>query len=457
MHIHILGICGTFMGGIAQIARALGHRVTGSDANVYPPMSDHLQAAGIEISPGYSATHLQPAPDLVLIGNAISRGNEAVEYVLANGLYYESGPAWLRHAVLRDRKVIAVAGTHGKTTTTSLVAWLLEANGFQPGYLIGGRANNFELTAALGNGDIFVIEADEYDTAFFDKRSKFLHYQADVFVINNLEFDHADIFANITDIQRQFHHAVRTVPANGLIIANADSKYITETLDMGCWTPVTTFGSENRSDWQLLETTQEDVYEIVHDGVDRARFQSPIGGKHNAMNSLVAIIAAMQSGVEFKQCLNALKSFKGVKRRLDNYANVGDIRLYDDFAHHPTAISATLGAMRKLRKRGRTICILEPRSNTMQNGTHREALKTAFVDADLVFLYKPRDLTWNLDETAQAIGEKCYCHDNIERLIHAVCQTACDGDHIVIMSNGGFQGLHGKLYSQLLDTSTHSE
>ena len=451
MHLHILGICGTFMGGIAQIARALGHRVTGSDLNVYPPMSDHLQAAGIEISSGYSVSHLKPAPDLVLIGNALSRGNEAVEYVLSSGLHYDSGPAWLRQAVLRDRQVIAVAGTHGKTTTTSLITWLLEANGYQPGYLIGGRANTFDLTASLGQGDIFVIEADEYDTAFFDKRSKFIHYQPDIFIINNLEFDHADIFNDISDIQRQFHHAVRTVPANGLIVANADSVFIAETLSKGCWTPVQTFGQSAQAEWQLQETTSLERYEISRAGDKVANFHAPIAGLHNAMNTTAAIIAASHVGLSMEECLSALTGFAGVKRRLDNYADVGDIHLYDDFAHHPTAIRSTLRTMLGINKSGRTICILEPRSNTMQNGTHRESLKHAFEDADLVYLFEPGDIAWNLQETADAIGEKCLCYKEVGDLITAVCDEASDGDHIVIMSNGGFQGLHAKLHAQLLN------
>ena len=449
MHIHILGICGTFMGGIAQLARALGHQVSGSDTNIYPPMSEHLQAAGIEISMGYSASHLKPAPDLVLIGNALSRGNEAVEHVLSTGLHYESGPAWLRQAVLRDRRVIAVAGTHGKTTTTSLITWLLQANGFEPGYLIGGRAKNFELTASLGHSDIFVIEADEYDTAFFDKRSKFIHYQPDIFVVNNLEFDHADIFDDITDIQRQLHHAVRTVPATGLIIANADSPYIEQTLNKGCWTPIQTFGATPRADWRIHEVNEQQHFQISRDDEDFALVRSPIPGQHNAMNTGAAIIAGLEAGLSLDQCLDGLESFKGVMRRLDNYANVGDIRLFDDFAHHPTAIRSTLATMRQINHNGRTICILEPRSNTMQNGTHRESLKQAFHDADVVYLFEPQEIAWDLRETAQAIGENCYCYNDIEQLIDAVCNNSRAGDHIVVMSNGGFQGLHIKLRDQL--------
>ena len=449
MHIHILGICGTFMGGIAQIARALGHRVTGSDEHVYPPMSEHLAAAGIEISPGYDVAHLDPAPDLVLIGNALSRGNACVEHVLCERLRYDSGPGWLKRAVLHDRRVVAVAGTHGKTTTTSLIAWLLEAAGHEPGYLIGGRANNFSLTASLGAGQFFVIEADEYDTAFFDKRSKFIHYQPEIFIINNLEFDHADIFENIGDIQRQFHHAVRTVPANGLIIANGDSAPVTRTLDMGCWAPVQTIGTNKDSNWCLEETQAPNHFDLSRDGSNIDTFRAPIGGKHNAMNAAVALITASHLGLDLDQSIEALGNFKGVKRRLDNYANVGGINLYDDFAHHPTAIRATLETMRGLNQTGRTICILEPRSNTMQNGTHREALAEVFDDADLVFLFEPENLAWNLRETAAAIGEKCECHADVETLLAAVGNKALAGDHIVIMSNGGFQGIHQKLKERL--------
>ena len=451
MHIHILGICGTFMGGIAQIAASLGHKVSGSDVNVYPPMSDQLESAGINILNGYCVEHLQPSPDLVLIGNAMSRGNKAVEYVLAEGIHYDSGPGWLHDAVLRDKKVIAVAGTHGKTTTTSLITWILEFNGKQPGYLIGGRANNFELTAKLGDGDIFVIEADEYDTAFFDKRSKFLHYQPNVFLLNNLEFDHADIFDDISDIQRQFHHAVRTVPSSGLIIANHDSEYIQETLEMGCWTPITSFGIGLGANWQLqdgLANTNPDDgerYEIHTNDEVRCIFTPPIAGQHNALNTLAALIAAQAVGVTPEQSLNALATFKGVKRRLDNYATVEGIALYDDFAHHPSAIIATLAALQKIKRHGKIHCVLEPRSNTMQNGTHEKTLELAFEGADSVFLFKPSGLQFDLENTAKMIGEHCQISDDINVLVNKITGMVRPGDHIVVMSNGAFEGIHAKL------------
>ena len=436
------------MGGIAQLARALGHKVTGSDVNIYPPMSNHLEQAGIPILEGYSAAHLSPQPDLVLIGNALSRGNEAVEYVLANGIHYDSGAGWLRHALLRDKRVVAVAGTHGKTTTTSLIAWILEANGYQPGYLIGGLANNFDLTASIGNSDLFVIEADEYDTAFFDKRSKFVHYQADIFVINNLEFDHADIFDNLADIRRQFHHAIRTVPSNGLVVANVDGPEVEKTIAMGCWTPVQTFAATTQAAWRL-SATGDDGYSLTHDGKEVAQFSPPIPGLHNALNTTAAVIACGELGLSVDQCLKALESFKGVKRRLDNFATVRGISLYDDFAHHPTAIQATLSALKTLKGQGRALCVLEPRSNTMRDGTHQNALESAFEDADLVYLYQPADLQWDLAKTAAGIGTNCSIHSDLNDLIESVSNAAKRGDHVVIMSNGGFEGLHQKLREQL--------
>lgn len=443
------------MGGIAQIAAALGHQVSGSDLNVYPPMSDQLRDAGISIMTGYKIEHLEPAPDLVLIGNAMSRGNVAVEYVLSAGIHYESGPRWLHDHVLRDKRVIAVAGTHGKTTTTSLITWILEFNGKKPGYLIGGRANNFELSASLGDSDIFVIEADEYDTAFFDKRSKFLHYSPHIFILNNLEFDHADIFDDVSDIRRQFHHAVRTVPSNGLIIANGDSEHIAETLAMGCWTPTVNFGLEDNSDWQLRDTSADATtgiqpsYEMLSSQGEAHQFQPPITGQHNALNTLAAVLAVKEFGITADDAFRALQAFKGVKRRLDNYATIGGVFLYDDFAHHPTAIAATLEAVNKLKLKGNVLCVLEPRSNTMQNGTHEKALEQAFKDADSVFLYKPSTVQFNLDALALAIGPQCYVFDDTQALITRIVEEALPGDHVVIMSNGGFDGIHTKLQRAL--------
>ncbi|MEM7469255.1 MAG: UDP-N-acetylmuramate:L-alanyl-gamma-D-glutamyl-meso-diaminopimelate ligase [Pseudomonadota bacterium] len=456
MHIHILGICGTFMGGIAHLARALGHNVTGSDQNVYPPMSDQLEAAGIELRAGYDPAHLDPSPDLVLIGNALSRGNDAVEYVLNKGIPYSSGPAWLKRSVLNGRQVIAVAGTHGKTTTTSLITWMLAANGIKPGYLIGGRANNFELTAELGEGKPFVIEADEYDTAFFDKRSKFVHYKPDIFIINNIEFDHADIFDSVDRIRRQFHHAVRIIPGNGLIIANGDDEEVNSTLKMGCWSRVHTFGSQGAPDSKLIEQQPESAerFEIASSELGSIKFSPPIPGVHNAFNTLAAIIACKHVGLELAQCLNALDSFKGVKRRLDNYATIDGVALFDDFAHHPTAIRATLRAMRQETAVGRLICVLEPRSNTMQDGTHSEALKFAFEDADLVFLYEPNDLRWDIRQTAVSVGDNCECFDQIEQIIEAVVSSVRSEDRVVIMSNGGFENFHQRLAAALKQQSS---
>lgn len=458
MHIHILGICGTFMGGIAQIASALGHQVSGSDLNIYPPMSEHLANTGIDIKHGYLIDHLMPAPDLVLIGNAMSRGNEAVEYVLREKIPYDSGPAWLRREVLQKRTVIAVAGTHGKTTTTSLIAWILAFNGKKPGYLIGGLANNFEFTAALGEGDVFVIEADEYDTAFFDKRSKFVHYQPNIFILNNLEFDHADIFDDIEDIQRQIHHAVRTVPNNGCIFANVTSEHITTALNMGCWSPVVTFGFESAADWQLVrkeksaenaQNTSGNHYLLNTPNNTQFSFSAPIAGDHNALNAAVAVAATNQLGVSPADALKALESFSGVKRRLENYATVGGIALYDDFAHHPTAIAATLTALQNLKGDGKIHCVIEPRSNTMKNGTHEQALESAFDGADSIIIYEQADLAWDIKKTAAKIGEHCKVLDNIEKITEHLAQSAHPGDHIVVMSNGGFQGIHEKLRAAL--------
>lgn len=452
MHIHILGICGTFMGSLALLAKELGYEVSGSDANVYPPMSTQLREAGIKLSEGYKAEHLQPAPDVVVIGNAMSRGNPAIEHVLNERLPYMSGPQWLAQHVLQGRTVLAVAGTHGKTTTTSMLAWILEVAGKQPGFLIGGVPHNFSASARLGKGDCFVIEADEYDTAFFDKRSKFVHYLPTVAILNNLEFDHADIFSDVGAIQKQFHHLVRTVPANGLIIAPADDDYLTQTLAMGCWTPVqkTACEKNNEALWHV-EALSEDGSEftVYFENKNQARVQWALTGKHSVMNALAAIAAANAVGVTPAQSVAALNTFKSVKRRMEVVGNVNDITVYDDFAHHPTAIATTLQGLRARVKNKRIIAIIEPRSNTMKLGTHRDALANSCADADEVCWYQPANLGWDLQPVVALSPIPAQTFPTVADIIKHVINVAKSDDHIVIMSNGGFDGIHQKLVEAL--------
>ena len=406
MRLHILGICGTFMGGVAALARELGHAVEGSDANVYPPMSTQLEALGIGLMSGYAAEHLQPGPDharpdLVVVGNAMTRGNPAVEYMLDARLRYISGPQWLGETVLAERDVLAVAGTHGKTTTTSLLAHLLESAGMAPGFLVGGVPGNFGVSARLGQGKPFVIEADEYDTAFFDKRSKFVHYHPRIAILNNLEYDHADIFPDVAAIQRQFHHLVRTVPGNGRLIVNAHDERLAEVLAMGCWTPVETFGI-GRGSWQAtLSEADGSVFSVHHDGELIGEVRWPLLGNHNVMNALAALAAANAAGADPKALLPAFASFESVKRRMERVGEVNGVRVYDDFAHHPTAIATTLAGLRAKVGKARILVALEPRSNSMRQGAHAEALAPSLADADVVvFLHRP-ELPW---DAGQEIG-----------------------------------------------------
>jgi len=448
MHLHILGICGTFMGGIAQLAQAMGHRVTGSDANVYPPMSTQLEAAGIKLYQGYDTDQFDPEPDVVVIGNALSRGNPAVEYVLSRGLRYTSGPQWLAEHVLQDRWVLAVAGTHGKTTTSSLLAWILEFNKLQPGFLIGGVPGNFGVSARLGESPFFVVEADEYDTAFFDKRSKFVHYRPRTLVINNLEFDHADIFANLEAIQAQFHHLVRTVPNNGLVITPQNDTAVEQVMARGCWTPLQTFG--DAGDWQAnLLRPDGSEFEVIYSEQTQLPVDWELLGAHNVNNALAAIAAAHHAGVPVANACESLASFKGIKRRMEVRAQVDGITVYDDFAHHPTAIQSTLEGLRNKVGKARIIAILEPRSNTMRMGVHANTLAASLKLADQVYLFEPANMSWSLANVQKQIGEKAQLMRTTQDIIQQVSDIATRGDQILIMSNGGFEGLHQRLIDEL--------
>ncbi len=459
MHIHILGICGTFMGGLAALAREAGHRVTGSDASVYPPMSTLLASLGIDIMEGYAASQLQPAPDVIVVGNAMTRGNPAVEYMLDAGLAYTSGPQWLSEHVLRGRHVLAVAGTHGKTTTTSMLAWILEAAGAAPGFLVGGVPANFGVSARLGEGVPFVIEADEYDTAFFDKRSKFLHYRPRTLILNNLEFDHADIFPDLAAIQRQVHHVVRIVPASGTVLVNAHAPALEETLAMGCWSPVERFGWQSSApralDWCLYEAADGAV-SAGRAGEVAAALPPSLYGRHNAENALAAIAAAAQVGVPPDTAVEALAGFAGVARRLERLRGTGPVPVYDDFAHHPTAIRRTLEAVRgRMRHEAapgaRLVVAVEPRSNTMRLGSHGAALPASLAAADEVWLYAPPALGWNPRELFAAHVRALEVVDNVGAIASGIAAGVQPGDFVVLMSNGGFGGLRELLRQALAD------
>ncbi len=447
MHVHILGICGTFMGSLALLARELGHRVTGCDQNVYPPMSEMLDAQGVTVTQGYDPAQLDPAPDCVVIGNALSRGNPLVETVLDRGLPYSSGPQWLAEHVLHGRWVLAVSGTHGKTTTAGLLAWLLESAGMEPGFLIGGVPGNFDRSARLGGSPFFVIEADEYDSAFFDKRSKFVHFRPRTLIINNLEHDHADIFPDLASIQRQFHHLVRTVPGSGLIIANGDQRSVAETLALGCWTPVSRMGAAPDNDWRVQPT--ETGFAISGPELAPTPLAWGMHGAHNAQNALAALLAARHVGVPLEQGLEALGDFRGMRRRQELRGEVRGVRVYDDFAHHPTAIEATIDAFRPMVGAGRLIAILEPRSNTMQLGTHRERLPDALRGAHRSWLFQPPGVHWPVSEVAEALGARAGWHQDLDTLVADVVADARPGDCLLVMSNGGFGGIHDKLLAAL--------
>jgi UDP-N-acetylmuramate: L-alanyl-gamma-D-glutamyl-meso-diaminopimelate ligase len=447
MRIHILGICGTFMGGIAALAKALGHEVEGSDADVYPPMSTQLEALGIKLFQGYKAEYLKPAPDMVVVGNAMSRGNPAVEYMLAEGLAYQSGPQWLYEQLLHRRHVIAVAGTHGKTTTTSMLAWILEHAGLKPGFLIGGVAPDFGVSARLGEGRHFVVEADEYDTAFFDKRSKFLHYRPRTAVLNNLEFDHADIFPDLAAIETQFHYLVRSVPGNGLLVVNGSDDALQRVLQRGCWTPQESFGT---GDWRAIEAKADgSAFDVLYKGNKVARVEWSLLGTHNVNNALAAMAAAQHAGVLPAKAAQALGSFKGVKRRLEVRAKVDGVTVYDDFAHHPTAVTTTLAGLRGRVGQDRIIAVMEPRSATMKMGVHRDTLAQAFSGADRVFVYQAPNVNWDVAGTFSALGTRASVIRDVDVLVDAVMSEVQRGDHIVVMSNGGFGGFHEKLIDRL--------
>jgi UDP-N-acetylmuramate: L-alanyl-gamma-D-glutamyl-meso-diaminopimelate ligase len=452
MNIHVLGVCGTFMGGLALLAREAGFDVSGSDANVYPPMSTQLERAGIRLREGYSPAYLDPEPDLVVVGNALSRGNPVVEHVLDRGIRYTSGPQWLSEHVLQDRWVLAVAGTHGKTTTASMLAWILEYAGLKPGFLIGGVPGNFGLSARLGASPFFVVEADEYDTAFFDKRSKFVHYHPRTLILNNLEFDHADIFPDLKSIQRQFHHLIRTVPGSGLIINNASDSRLAAVLEMGCWTPVETLSSgDTAADWQARELKADgSVFEVLAGGSVEGTVSWDQSGDHNIHNALSAIAAARHAGVPPAHGIAALGEFSGVKRRLEVRARIDGITVYDDFAHHPTAIATTLAGLRQ-RVGGdqRILALLEPRSNTMRMGFHQDTLAPSLQAADEVWFYQPQDIDLDLDAVAVQCAPPAHVQDSVEAIIDAVLGESRSGDHILIMSNGSFGDIHEKLVQRL--------
>ena len=451
MHIHILGICGTFMGGIALLAREYGVQVSGSDANVYPPMSTQLSEQGITLTEGYAAAQLDPAPDCVVIGNAMSRGNPAVEYALNQGLSYTSGPQWLSENVLQDRWVLAVAGTHGKTSTASILAWILEYAGLSPGFLIGGVPQNFGISARLGSAPFFVVEADEYDTAFFDKRSKFVHYHPRTLVLNNLEFDHADIFPDLAAIQTQFHHLVRTVPGNGLIVSNGDDANLEAVLVRGCWTPVETVSSsDSDAQWQVRKQTADGrCFDVMLAGEVAGTVNWEQLGDHNIHNALVAIAAARHAGVPVAQAVAALSEYQGVKRRMELRGQVNGVTVYDDFAHHPTAIATTLQGLRRRVGDARILLLLEPRSNTMRMGVHRDTLAASMQGADFIWLHEPAELDWPLADLVRGMEVPVEVNTSVDAIVAGVVQAARSGDHILVMSNGGFGGIHQKLLDQL--------
>lgn len=448
MHIHILGICGTFMGGAAVLARQLGHKVTGCDANVYPPMSTLLESQGIEIIEGFDPSQLDPAPDLVVIGNAMSRGNPCVEYVLNNNLRYTSGPQWLQEFLLHDRWVLAVSGTHGKTTTSSMLAWILEDCGYKPGFLVGGVLGNFGISARLGESMFFVVEADEYDSAFFDKRSKFVHYHPRTLVMNNLEFDHADIFDDLEAIKRQFHHLVRTVPGNGRIFAPKQDSALQDVLERGCWSE-TEFSGE-QGDWQAEKINIDgSQFKVLFQGEQVGIVSWNLVGDHNVDNALMAIAAARHVGVTPDLACESLAKFINTKRRLELKGEVNGITVYDDFAHHPTAIELTLGGLRNKVGDSKIIAVLEPRSATMKRGVHKDTLAASLQKADQVFLYQPDSIDWSVEEIAAQCAQPAQTSNNVDELVEQIVASASSGDQILVMSNGGFEGIHNKLLAKL--------
>ncbi len=446
MHLHILGICGTFMGGIAAIARAAGHTVTGCDANVYPPMSDQLRSLGIELIEGWDASQLELNPDIFVIGNVVTRGNPLMEAILNRNLAYTSGPQWLAENVLHGKWVLGVAGTHGKTTTASMLAWILEDAKLDPGFLIGGIPQNFGISARLTDSPFFVIEADEYDTAFFDKRSKFVHYRPRTALLNNLEYDHADIFPDLAAIETQFHHLIRTVPGNGLIVSNGREANLDRVLARGCWTPVERFGVD--SGWAAGAAEADGAFDVLFNGAVQGRVQWPLMGEHNRQNALAAIAAARHVGVPSALGVDALSRFENVKRRMEIRGTVHGITVYDDFAHHPTAITTTLEGLRQKVGQQRILAVLEPRSNTMKLGVMKAALPKSLAAADQVYCFGA-NIGWDATEAMAPLGDKARVFDNLDELIKQLVSDARPGDQILMMSNGGFGGIHQKLLDAL--------
>ncbi|MEO6119030.1 MAG: UDP-N-acetylmuramate:L-alanyl-gamma-D-glutamyl-meso-diaminopimelate ligase [Methylotenera sp.] len=464
MHIHILGICGTFMGGIAALAKAEGHQVTGCDSNVYPPMSTQLEAQGIELIEGFDPSQTSLNPDIYVIGNVVSRGNPLMEEILNRGLPYISGPQWLAENVLQGRWVLAVAGTHGKTTTSSMLAWILEYAGLAPGFLIGGVPQNFDVSARLPQvpalakskqdnksiSPFFVIEADEYDTAFFDKRSKFVHYRPRTAVLNNLEFDHADIFDDLAAIEKQFHHLVRTVPQNGLIVSNGKETSLKRVIDKGCWSSVEQFGTD--ADWQATNEEGNGSFDVMFAGKLQGRVLWDLLGEHNRMNALASIAAARHVGVSVEVSIEALGEFKNVKRRMEVRGVENGVTVYDDFAHHPTAITTTVAGLRSKVGKARILAVLEPRSNTMKLGVMKNALPESLKDADLVFCYGA-NLGWDATEALAPIKTKAKVYEDLTEMVVAITQAAQSGDQVLVMSNGGFGGVHQKVLDALKNKS----
>jgi UDP-N-acetylmuramate: L-alanyl-gamma-D-glutamyl-meso-diaminopimelate ligase len=444
MHLHVLGICGTFMGGLAVLAREAGHKVTGCDANVYPPMSTQLERQGIELIEGYRADQVSLEPDVFVVGNVITRGNPLMEEILERGLPYTSGPQWLREHVLHGRWVLAVAGTHGKTTTSAMLAWILDHAGLAPGFLIGGVPQNFGVSARSSSTSFFVIEADEYDTAFFDKRSKFAHYPARTAILNNLEFDHADIFADLDAIERQFHHFVRVLPRNALIVSNARAEALERVLARECWTPVERFDTPDG--WSARGA--DDAFDILYRGEHAGRVEWKLQGGHNRANALAALAAARHAGVPPAQAAEALSRFENVKRRMELRGVAGGVTVYDDFAHHPTAIETTLAGLRAHVDGGRVIAVIEPRSNTMKLGVMKQALPRSLAAADLVFCYSA-GLAWDAAEALKPLGAKAHVKGSLDELVGDIVRASRPGDHVLVMSNGGFGGIHDKLLKAL--------
>jgi UDP-N-acetylmuramate: L-alanyl-gamma-D-glutamyl-meso-diaminopimelate ligase len=452
VHVHILGIAGTFMGGVAAIAKTAGFRVTGSDLNVYPPMSTQLEALGIEFVQGYGAEQLNLNPDIVVVGNALSRGSPVIEAMLDRGMAYTSGPLWLAEQVLRERHVIAVTGTHGKTTTTAMLCWILEHAGLNPGFLVGGVPSNFDCSARLGKSPFFVIEADEYDTAFFDKRAKFVHYRPLTAILNNLEYDHADIYPDVASIRRQFNQLLRTVPGAGRLLVNGQDSELATTLELGCWTPRETFGLNEASlDWSahIAKGSAATRFTVHFAGRAAAAVEWSLLGEHNVMNALAAISAAHHVGVSPERAAVALNTFRGVKRRMEVRGVIDGVTIYDDFAHHPTAIETTLHGLRARVGDARIIAVVEPRSNTMKLGVHREQLAPALAAADLSWLLRPADLGWDLRSALAPLGRRATIAVSVDAMVAGLAAEVRPGDHILVMSNGGFGGLHDKLLAAL--------